>query len=71
MVRQTTGQTVDLVMQTKKRSDGRQLQPQLRQRINKEYFNCRKRRYYAKDYHSAIKRKPKDKKANKELKRAQ
>ena len=38
MTRQTTGQTVDLAMQMKKRSNG--CQQRSRQKTNQECFNC-------------------------------
>lgn len=68
MAWQITGQIADLAMQIMKKSNGRQQQPQPRQKTNEKYFNCKKRRHYAKDYCAATKKKPKDAKANEELK---
>ena len=68
MVKQATGQTADLAMIAKKRSDRRQ-QPQ-KLKPNEEYFNYGKRGHYAWDCYSTSKRKPKDEKTAKEAKQA-
>lgn len=67
MAKQPTGQTADLAMAAKKKSDGRQ---QPKTRTTEECFNCGKRGQYAKDCRSATKRKPEDEKAAEEMKRA-
>lgn len=46
----------------------RQLPTIVIQRTNKKCFNCKKIRYYTKDYFSNLKKKPKDKKAVEEVK---
>lgn len=66
MAKQITDQIVNLAIIIKKRSDGQQQIP--KPKTSKEYFNCRKKRYYIKDCYSNLKRKPKDKNVIKKIK---
>ena len=67
MAKRATGQTADLAMMTRKRSDGRQQTPN--PKANEECFNCGKKGHYARDCYSNSKRKPEDEKAAEEAKR--
>lgn len=67
MAKQATGQGLDLAIIEKKMSDNQQ---QPKAKTIKEYFNYGKKRYLAKDYYSAIKRKSEDEKAILEVKQA-